>query len=37
MFFDMLGALFFVPAAINWLKPKFMKRHAHLDKLDAES
>jgi hypothetical protein len=37
MFFDMLGALFFVPAAINWLKPKFMRRHAHLDELNQES
>jgi len=37
MFFDMLGALFFVPAAINWLKPKFMRRHAHLDETDAKA
>jgi len=37
MFFDMLGALFFVPAAINWLKPKFIRRHAHLDELNQES
>jgi hypothetical protein len=37
MFFDMLGALFFVPAAINWLKPKFMRRHAHLDEADEKA
>ena len=37
MFFDMLGALFFVPAAINWLKPKFIRRHAHLDELNQKS
>jgi hypothetical protein len=30
MFFDMLGALFFLPAAVNLLKPKFMLRHAHI-------
>jgi len=28
MFFDMLGALFFLPAAVNLIKPKFMLRSA---------
>jgi hypothetical protein len=31
MFFDMVGALTFLPAAVNWLKPKFMRRYAHLN------
>lgn len=30
MFFDMLGALLFLPAAVNLIKPKFIARHAHL-------
>ncbi len=30
MFFDMLGALLFLPAAVNLIKPKFIERHAHL-------
>lgn len=30
MFFDMLGALFFIPACVVLFKPKFMKKHAHL-------
>ncbi len=30
MFFDMLGALFFIPACVVLFKPAFIKRHAHL-------
>jgi len=30
MFFDMLGALFFVPACVVLFKPQFIKKHAHL-------
>ncbi|MEI6127425.1 MAG: MMPL family transporter, partial [Pseudomonadota bacterium] len=30
MFFDMLGALFFIPACVILFKPKFIKKHAHL-------
>ena len=30
MFFDMVGALTFLPAAVNWLKPKFMKKYGHI-------
>jgi len=34
MFFDMLGALFFIPACVVLFKPKFIKKHAHIT--DAE-
>jgi hypothetical protein len=30
MFFDMLGALFFLPAAVNLFKPKFIYKHTHI-------
>jgi hypothetical protein len=31
MFFDMVGALTFLPAAVNLLKPKFMKKYGHIE------
>jgi len=34
MFFDMLGALLFLPAAVCFFKPKFIKRHTHLTDAD---
>lgn len=34
MFFDMLGALFFLPAVVCFLKPKFILKHARMLEVD---